>query len=162
MTRKVDLRRLVELRALRMRRAEAAAELQYGRHRQATRAVEAAKHESLVHEAERRQQEEALYSQLAHDLLDQRDLENYRGALSALDDCARQLDGEIHAARESELREARRKQELAAEYRRKQKLHERISLVAEEKRRLDAKRADVFSEFDEEDALRPNSRKRSR
>ncbi len=156
MTRKVDLR------ALRMRRAEAAAELQYGRHRQATRAVEAAKHESLVHEAERRQQEEALYSQLAHDLLDQRDLENYRGALSALDHRARQLDGEIHAARESELREARRKQELAAEYRRKQKLHERISLVAEEKRRLDAKRADVFSEFDEEDALRPNSRKRSR
>lgn len=162
MTRKVDLRRLVELRALRMRRAEAAAELQHGRHRQATRAVEAAKYESFTHEAERRRQEEALYSQLADGPLDQRDLENYRGALSALDHRARQLEGEIHAARESELREARRKQELAAEYRRKQKLHGRISLIAEEKRRLDAKRADVFSEVDEEDAVRPNSRKRSR
>jgi len=161
-TRKVDLRRLVELRALRMRRAEVAAERQHGRHRQAARAVEAAKHESLAHEAERARQEEALYSQLADGPLDQRDLENFRGALSALDYRARQLEGKVHAARESELREARRKQELAAEYRGKQKLHERISLVAEEKRRLDAKRADVFSELEEEDAVRPNSRKRSR
>ncbi|MCA1489885.1 YscO family type III secretion system apparatus protein [Sinorhizobium alkalisoli] len=162
MTGKFDLRRLVELRALRMRRAEVEAERQHSRHRQAARAVEAAKHESLAHEAGRRLQEEALYSQFVHGPLDQRDLESYRGALDALDHRARRLEEEIHAARQSELREARRKRELAAEYRVKQKLHERVSLLAEEKRRLDAKRANVLSEIDEEDAVRANNRKRSR
>jgi hypothetical protein len=161
-TRKIDLRRLVELRASRMRRAEIEAERQHGRHRQAARAVEAAKHESRAHEAERRLQEEALYSQLVHGPLDQHDIENYRGALDALDHRARRLEEEIHAARQNEFREARRRQELAAEYRHKQKLHERISLVAEEKRRLDAKRADILGEIEEEDAVRAKSRQRPR
>ncbi|WP_244426703.1 type III secretion system stalk subunit SctO [Sinorhizobium sojae] len=156
------MRRLVELRAVRMRRAEVEAERQHGRHRQAARAVEAAKHESLAHEAERRLQEEALYSELNQAPLDQRDIENYRRALDALDHRARELEQEIHAARQSEMREARRSRELAAEYRGKRKLHERISLVVEEQHRLDAKRADVLSEIDEEDGAPVNNRKRAR
>ncbi|PKA43861.1 type III secretion protein [Rhizobium sullae] len=162
MTRKVDLRQLVELRALRMRRAQEKAQRQLGLHQQAARAAEAARDESLSHEEERRREEDVLYAHLAQGTAGHRDLQRYRGALAAMDHRARQLEEQVRGAEKREREEAKQKQELAAEYRRNQKLHDRILFLAEENRREEARRADVLSEMEDEDIIHPKSKKRGR
>ncbi|PDT81129.1 YscO family type III secretion system apparatus protein [Sinorhizobium sp. BJ1] len=160
MTRKGDLRQLVELRAMRMRRAEEQAQRQHNRHDQTVRALEAAKAENLAHDEQRRREEQALYSNLAQGTLDHGDLERYRGALSDLDHRARELEEHIHDADRHERQEGRKREELAAEYRRKQELHDRIQILCEQKQRKATKRADLINEIEDEEAIRPKGRKR--
>ncbi|MET4691473.1 type III secretion protein [Sinorhizobium fredii] len=160
MTRNGDLLQLIELRAMRMRRAEEQARRQHDRHDQTVQALEAANAESLAHEEQRRRDEQALYSNLAQGTVDHRDLERYRGALSDLDHRAREIEEHIHDAERHERQEARKREELAAEYRRKRKLHDRVLILAEEDRRKKAQRADLVSEIEDEEAIRPRGRKR--
>lgn len=160
MKKKGDLRQLVELRAMRMRRAEEQARRQHSRHDQTVRALEGAKAEGIAREEQRRREEQALYANLAQGPIDHRDLERYRGALSDLDHRARELEERIHGAERHERQEALKREELAAEYRRKQQLHDRILILAEEKQRKDTKRADLVGETENEEAIRHKDRKR--
>ncbi|APG93795.1 hypothetical protein [Sinorhizobium americanum] len=160
MTRKGDLRQLVELRAMRMRRAAEQAQRQHNRHDQTVRALEAAKAENLAHEEQRRREEQTLYTNLAQGPVDHRDLERYRGALSDLSHRARELEEHSHDAKRQERQEALKREELAAEYRRKEKLHDRILIVAGEKQRKEKKRSDLATEIEDEEAIRHPGRKR--
>ena len=143
-----------------MRRAEEQARRQHSRHDQTVRALEEAKAENFAREEQRRREEQALYANLAEGPVDHRDLERYRGALSDLDHRARELEERIHDAKRRERQEALKREELAAEYRRKQKLHDRILILAEERQREESKRADLVNEIEDEEAIRAKGRKR--
>ncbi|HLP68215.1 MAG TPA: YscO family type III secretion system apparatus protein [Rhizobium sp.] len=160
MTRKGNLRQLVELRAMRMRRADEKAQRQHNRHVQTVRALEDAKAESVVHEMQRRQEEEALYTNLAQGPVGQRDLERFRDVLLGLDHRARVLEEQIHQAKRRESQEAEKRAELAAEYRLKHRHYERIRSLAAEKQQKDEQRAGLLDEIEDEEAIRPGSRKR--
>ncbi len=143
-----------------MRRADEKAQRQHNRHIQTVRALEGAKAESVAHEVQRRQEEEALYTGLAQGPVDQRDLERFRDALLGLDHRARVLEEQIHQAKRCERQEGEKRAQLAAEYRLKHRHYERIRSLAAEQQRKDEERARVLDEIEDEEAIRPRSRKR--
>ncbi|UTV41886.1 type III secretion protein (plasmid) [Ensifer adhaerens] len=159
MTRKGDLRQLVELRAMRMRRAEEQFQRQHNRHDQAVRTLETAKAENLVHEEQRRREEQALYAGLTQAPVDNRTLERYHNTLYGLDHRAREFEARIHGAASSVSHEAQKREALSVEYRLKQKLHDRILILAERKLHDETRRADLIDEIDDEEAIRPKGRK---